>query len=191
VELTTDSVLRVAKGGNLRSVWLDKGEAYFQVVHDDHRAFVLHALNFRIVDLGTEFSVRRKVDRVEVTVAKGSVRIEPPDGRAEHAVNLLAGQTAIADNRSISISRKSVTEIADALSWRSGILVFRRAPLSEVAAEFNRYNDEKIVIEGDELSAQTVSARLEATDVSAFARLAQTFMGLKIKRDGGEIRISR
>jgi transmembrane sensor len=192
VELTTNTVLRVAKGGDQRSVWLDRGEAFFQVVHDDKRVFVLHALDFKVVDLGTEFSVRRDGDRLEVTVLKGSVRIDPPEGQHQSgSVRLTAGEVAIADNHAISVARKSSAAIADALGWRSGILVFRRAPLSEVAAEFNRWNTEKIVIDDRSVEGLTISARLSATDVEMFARMARNFMGLKVIRDGDEIRISR
>ncbi len=192
VELTTNTVLRVAKSGKQRNVWLDKGEAFFQVVHDDKRAFVLHALNFKVVDLGTEFSVRRDADHLEVTVLKGSVRIDPPEGQRESVpVRLVAGEVAVANNRSISVTRKSSTAISDALGWRSGILVFRRAPLSDVAAEFNRWNTEKIVIGDRTIANMTISARLPATDVDMFARMARNFMGLKVIRNGDEIRISR
>jgi transmembrane sensor len=192
VELTTNTVLRVAKGGDQRSVWLDKGEAFFQVVHDDKRAFVLHALDFKVVDLGTEFSVRRYADRLEVTVLKGSVRIDPPEGQHQSApVRLTAGEVAIADNHAISVTRKSQIAIVDALGWRSGILVFRRTPLSEVAAEFNRWNAEKIIIDDRTIADMTISARLSATDVDMFARMARNFMGLKVSRNGDEIRISR
>lgn len=192
VELTTDTVLRVAKGGNQRTVWLDKGEAFFKVVHDDKRAFVLHALDFKVVDLGTEFSVRRNANRLEVTVLEGSVRIDPPDGQHHSApVRLTAGDVAIADNHAISVSRKSSAAIADALGWRSGILVFRRARLGDVAAEFNRWNTEKIIVDDRAIADMTISARLPATDVNVFARMARDFMGLKVVRHGDEIRISR
>jgi transmembrane sensor len=192
VELTTNTTIRVANGATDRRVWLDKGEAFFQIVHDDRRPFVIHALDFKVVDLGTEFSVRREADRVEVMVLKGSVQIDPPQSAEDRKpVRLSAGETAVADNRAISVSRKSGTELADALSWRSGILVFRRAPLSEVAAEFNRYNTEKIVIDDPAVSRLTVSARLPATDVDAFARVARNFIGLNVKHSGDEIHLSR
>lgn len=192
VELTTNTTLRVFNDATDRKVWLDKGEAFFQIVHNERHPFIIHALNFQVVDLGTEFSVRREADRIEVMVLKGSVRIEPPDGRnRSRTVRLNAGEIAIADNRAISVSRKASSEIADALSWRNGILVFRGSPLSEVAAQFNRYNSEKVLIDDPEIASLTISARLSATDVSAFARVARNFMGLKVKQDGEEIHISR
>lgn len=192
VDLTTDTVLRVAKGEGQRSVWLDKGEAFFQVVHDDKHAFVLHALNFKVTDLGTEFSVRRDADRLDITVVKGSVRVDPPAGQGSFKpVRLTAGQTAVADNHAIVVRRKSQAAIADALGWRDGVLVFRRTPLSEVAAEFNRWNTEKIIIGDDATAHMTVSARLSATDVDMFARMARNVLGLQVVKDAGGFRISR
>jgi transmembrane sensor len=192
VELTTNTVLRIATSDGTRKVWLDKGEAFFQVVHNDDRPFELQALGFRIVDLGTEFSIRRDANRIEVTVLKGSVRVEPPESRdRSRAVQLTAGEIAIADSHGISVSNKSAVEIEDALSWRTGFLVFRRTPLTEVAAEFNRYNNDKIVVDDVQASTLTVSARLPATDVNAFARMAHNFMGLRVSRSGDEIHISR
>jgi len=192
VELTTNTVLRVARSGNRRTVWLDKGEAFFQVVHDDKKPFVIHALNFKVVDLGTEFSVRRDAKQIEVAVLEGSVRIDPPAGQHQSGpVRLGVGDIAVAHNNAISVRRKSAAEIADGLSWRSGILVFRRTPLRDVAAEFNRWNTEQIVIDDPATANLTISARLHATDVDVFARMARTFLGLNVTRRGDEIRISR
>lgn len=192
VELTTNTTVRVSAGAMDRKVWLDKGEAFFRVVHNDRRPFVIHALDFKVVDLGTEFSVRRDANRIEVMVLKGSVRIDPPAGGDQYRpVRLIAGELAVADNHSISVTRKSGTEMADALSWRSGILVFRGTPLGEVAAQFNRYNSEKIVIDDPDVARLTISARLPATDIDAFARVAKNFIGLKVERSSNEVHLAR
>jgi len=192
IELTTDTVLRVATEGAHRKVWLDKGEAFFDVVHDESRPFEIHALNYRIVDIGTEFSVRREADSIKVVVLKGSVRVGAANtGHKSNAINVTAGEVVVADNKSVRVLRKSTSQIADALGWRNNVLVFRNAPLSDVAAEFNRYNNEKIVIDDQDVSKSIVSARLQATNVEAFARMARDFMGLQIWHDGDEIHISR
>jgi len=192
IELTTDTVLRVATDGTYRKAWLDKGEAFFDVVHNNRHPFELQALNYRIVDLGTEFSVRRDTGRIRVTVLKGSVRVGTSDIRVRNnAVRMIAGDVAIADSRSISVTRKSTAEVADALGWRNGVLVFRYAPLAEVAAEFNRYNAIKLVIDDRQAAKEIISARLQATDVAAFARMAHDFMGLQVRKYGDEIHISR
>ncbi len=192
IELTTDTVLRVVTKGQRRKAWLDKGEAFFAVVHDDDHPFELDALNYRIVDLGTEFSVRRDADSIKVMVLKGSVRVGAPSTQiGKNTARLTAGEVVIADAHSLNVTQKAPAEIADALAWRKGVLVFRYTPLSEVVAEFNRYNNEKIVIDDALVSRSVISARLQATDVDAFARMAHDFMGLRIQHSGDEIHISR
>ncbi len=59
----------------VRTVTLDGGEAYFEVVHDARHPFVVLAGNRRITDLGTKFSVSREGDHVQVVVKEGRVRV--------------------------------------------------------------------------------------------------------------------
>ncbi len=191
IELTTDTVLRVRTDGQHRTAWLDKGEAYFQIVHDQARPFVLHSAKLRIVDLGTEFSARQEANGTRVTVVKGSVGIER-DGlqRTARLATLIPGDSALANTRSISVTRKSATEVADALGWRQGILIFRHTPLRQVVAEFSRYNHTTIRLADPSIGGLTISARLPATDVKVFARMAQNFLGLHVRQNGNEIELS-
>ena len=53
VELNTASQLRSTLDGSKREVFLDRGEAYFDVAHDGSRPFVVHAGGQQIVVLGT------------------------------------------------------------------------------------------------------------------------------------------
>src|SRR6185437_1306026 len=68
IELNTDSVLRTRITREERRVWLDKGEAYFNIRHDAARPFVVMAGTHRVTDLGTKFFVRHDTDRLEVAV---------------------------------------------------------------------------------------------------------------------------
>jgi transmembrane sensor len=51
-----------------------------------------------------------------------------------------------------------------ALAWSQGRLVFDSTPLSEVAEEFNRYNQVQLRIRGDELGRRTISGIFKASD---------------------------
>ncbi len=64
---------------------LDAGEAYFEVVHDAQRPFVVYAGNRRITDLGTKFSVFRNGDDVRVVVREGRVQVEMLDASGSAA----------------------------------------------------------------------------------------------------------
>ena len=76
VELNTNTRLHADVNGLSRTVMLDSGEAYFDVVHDAKRPFTVYAGNRRITDIGTKFSVFRDGDDVRVTVREGKVRVD-------------------------------------------------------------------------------------------------------------------
>ncbi|HSZ11530.1 MAG TPA: FecR domain-containing protein, partial [Rhizomicrobium sp.] len=52
IELNTNTALRVLDGAPARTVWLDKGEAFFEVRHDIARPFTVIVGEHRVTDLG-------------------------------------------------------------------------------------------------------------------------------------------
>ncbi|MGH8187884.1 MAG: FecR domain-containing protein, partial [Steroidobacteraceae bacterium] len=58
-------------------------------------------------------------------------------------------------------------------SWRSGRLIFDGTPLSEVVAEFNRYNDVQLELEGERLSDERISGVFDADQPQALARFLE------------------
>jgi len=189
VELNTASVVRAAVDEKSRNVWLDSGEAYFEVKHRDGEPFVVHAGSRTITVLGTKFSVRRDKDRVTVNVIEGRVRVDDGQGRDTSAAIITAGDTAIARAGSTLIAPKSEERVEGALAWRNGMLSFNLIPLSEVVAEFNRYNRTQLVADPS-VATIPIGGTFQASNVDAFARLLHDAYGLKTEKDGDRIRIS-
>ncbi|MEA1648211.1 FecR domain-containing protein [Nitrospirillum sp. BR 11164] len=192
IELNTNTRLRASVDQTAREVRLDKGEAFFEVVHDDKHPFVVISGDLRIVDVGTKFSVRRDGDRLEVVVAEGAVLVEDmahPNDVAPTLVTQLSA--AVAQPKAIRKSPRSEEQVRDSLGWRHGTLVFNDRPLREVATEFNRYNRKQLVVPAEgPMGDIRIGGSFEATNVDAFARLLHSGFGLKIVDDGREIRIS-
>ncbi|HEY5239634.1 MAG TPA: FecR domain-containing protein [Rhizomicrobium sp.] len=192
VELNTDTDLRIETDATHRTVRLVKGEAFFQIRHDAARPFVVLANGHRVTDLGTEFLVRENGDGVKVAVVEGRARLEYTDESKEHqAIVLSPGEEAVSTRNALSVTKKTVTESESELGWRHGMLMFHHTALPDVAAEYNRYNRTKIVIADPQVAALTISATLPTTDVGAFARMAQNFLGLHVEKEGDEVLISR
>jgi transmembrane sensor len=105
IELNTDTRLRTAVDAHARRVWLDRGEAYFEVSHDPSRPFVVDAGSRKVTVLGTRFSIRRDGDRVTVAVVEGRVRVDPtrPSPGAAREV-ITAGDMAVAQGPSILVA---------------------------------------------------------------------------------------
>jgi transmembrane sensor len=191
IELNTNTVLRVAAKGRNRTVWLDKGEAYFEIKHDAAHPFVVFAAGHRITDLGTKFLVRQNSNRIEVALIEGKARLDSSDAAKAQSAVLTPGEVAVATVDRISVKRKPASALRDELGWQRGILVFRASTLAEVAAEYNRYNARKIVIADDATAARTMSATLPANDLDTFARIARNFLGLHVRETKDEIVISQ
>lgn len=181
VTLNTDSRIRVTLAGDERRVDLEEGEAFFQVARDPARPFVVAAGSKRIVAVGTAFSVRRVAEDVEVAVMEGSVRVEDvasnevhtPSSIAAADVLLSPGHIAHASNVGVMVQTKTLPEIEQQLSWRSGILMFRNSTLAAAAAEFNRYNVQQLIIEDPAISSLPVEGNFRATSVADFAHLLE------------------
>lgn len=190
VELNTRTVLRTAVGTRRREVWLDAGEAFFEVAHRPDEPFVVHAGQQRITVLGTKFAVRRDEDRVTVNVLEGRVRVDDGEGAMARAAIISAGDTAISRGSSTLIAAKSEERVADALAWRRGMLSFDQAPLAQVAAEFNRYNQVQLVVTDAAAGQIPIGGSFQASSVDSFARLLRDAYGLRIARDDATVRIS-
>lgn len=193
VELNTDTIVRSGVTPERREFWLDRGEAYFEVAHAADHPFVVHAGSRTITVLGTKFSIRRDGDRVSVSVVEGRVRVDqagaPRDG-GRASTTITGGDVALADGASTLVTANAAERVEHALSWRQGMLSFDQATLAEAAAEFNRYNVRKLVIDDPETAAIRIGGSFQSNNIDAFVRLLRDAYGLRIEVSGGQTRIS-
>lgn len=188
IELNTDSQVRTEIAANQRKIWLDKGEVYFEVKHNEKKPFVVMVGEHRITDIGTKFVIRRDKNDFRVSVLEGVVRLE--DSHAAPKI-LTQGQVAVASANRTQIVRQTKQELTDAIGWQRGVLVFDHTSLAEVAAEFNRYSTAKIVIADPKTAALTIDGTFPSNNSRAFMRLAQAVLGLSVDDRGNEIVISK
>jgi transmembrane sensor len=191
IELNTATTLRAAVKGQLREVWLDQGEVYFEVVHDPARPFVVHAGGRSLTDLGTKFSVRRNGDNLEVAVVSGRVQLDnEADATSSIPVTLARGDIATVHGTSTFVVPNSIDKVEDLLSWRRGLLVFDQLTLADAASEFNRYSRKKLVITDPALARMRISGRFESSNVDGFTRLLRLAYRLNVADEGDVVKIS-
>ncbi|HEY4123968.1 MAG TPA: FecR domain-containing protein [Rhizomicrobium sp.] len=191
IELNTDTTVRVDAAGKDRRVELVQGEAYFSVKHDKRHPFVVDAGEQRLVDLGTKFLLRRNAQSVKVGLFEGSIRLETPGLLVSSPLTVLAaGDMAVATPGKVLITRGATRELNAEAGWRAGRLIFDHTTLAEAAAEFNRYNDLKLVIADDHVGAMKFSSAFPTSGIEAFIRVAQKSLGLHVERRDGEVLIS-
>ena len=185
IDLNTNSRLDVAYTKAVRRLDLERGEAFFKVAKNPARPFVVHAGAWRVTAVGTAFTVKLRGDGIDVVVAEGRVRIDPPatGGASVRPVFASAGQAAIAIGETSVVRPVSAAAMDMALSWRDGLLIFEGRPLGDVAAEFNRYNQVQLVVDPS-ATGVIVDGSFRATNVAGFLRLLEQGFGVKSEPDG-------
>ncbi len=191
VELNTETTLRIRVNNEERSVFLDRGEAYFQIKHDSAHPFTVVAQGHRITDLGTKFSVREEAGRLKVALLEGSARIDTANTSDKRSAVLKPGDVALATADSLSIARRPVDRLANELGWRRGVLIFNHTTLEEAAREVNRYSRKKLVIADAGAAHLMIGGTFSASNVDSIAEAAKAFFGLRVEDRGDRLVISK
>jgi transmembrane sensor len=190
IELNTATIVRAAVTPSSREVWLDKGEAFFDVLHSNTVPFVVHAGPNTVTVLGTKFSVKRDGNDVTIAVLSGRVRLS--DARAPKdstSTAVAAGSVAITKPDATLVTEGAPQTVQAELAWRKGQLMFRNDTLAEAAAEFNRYNERKLIVSGESANLK-ISGSFKSRNVDGFARLLRDAYGLNVAIDPKEVRVS-
>ena len=174
-----------------RDLELTRGEAFFDVAHDTARPFVVRANGYRVIAVGTRFDVRRDAGQLRIVVTRGLVRLQSAHDPAKPPAMLPAGSIATVTDGDVAISQVTPNEAREALSWRSGFVVFHRTPLAEAVREFNRYNTRQIVIADSSLDALRVGGNFKLDNSDAFVRLMQAVFPVQAEQRGREIVLTR
>lgn len=188
VTLNTATQVRAGLTSNQREVWLDRGEAFFEIAHDAAHPFVVHAGPNDITVLGTRFSVRREGDSVRVAVSEG--RVQVASGKAPPTI-LVRDDTALSEPGNVLVTHRTPEQIQANLGWLQGKLVFRELTIGDAVREFNRYNHRRMVVDDPDVSRIEIGGVFDANNVDAFARLLQAGFGLDVQTRGDEIHVGK
>jgi len=190
LNLNNESSVRVTETAHERTLWLDRGEAYFEVAKDRHRPFVVHAGPARITVLGTKFAIRRENDQIAVSVLEGRVRLSAESRPADVTATLTSGAVASTNGRSTFVTSNRLDRIRAGLEWRFGRVSFDDSPLADAATQLNRYNTRKLVVAGAAARGLRISGSFKLNNPEGFGRLLGKAYGLKVTESEQDIEIS-
>jgi transmembrane sensor len=128
----------------LRKVRLT-GEAYFEVVKDSSRLFVVEAGDLQVNVLGTTFNINNFTENEMATVSLVSGKIMIAH---EHKQEVLLPGNQVKLNKLNHQFIKSSIDIEKIAAWKSGILIFEREDFYAVIAQLERWYDVKITLSG-------------------------------------------
>ena len=207
IHLNTDSVVSVAFDSDQRTVFLEHGEAHFQVAPEFGRRFVVFTDIGAIEAIGTAFQVRVFPGEIEVTVTEGVVDLRSLPGhlteippiralsrsdraQAEAAASLgqlVAGQSTRIDGGLAELGEVQTlgeSEVALQLSWREGRLMFAGETLAEVVAEVSRYTQIDVVFADPDIKSIPIGGRFKIGETDALFDVLQASFGVGVKRVG-------
>ncbi len=200
VRLNTTTTLRIDYTAAERRVLLLHGEAQFTVAKNPVRPFAVQAGRVRVRAVGTEFNVRRRSHAIDVLVTEGRVQVTDITAgdpqllaRGAQAKSLLvAGERAsipVADDipapMPVQAEALPSSEITRLLAWRERRLVFDDTPLTEVIAEFNRYNRHQLVLADPRLATRRFGGSFGMDHPEAFVRLLETRFQVRAEHRSG------
>ena len=194
--LNTNTLLAVKLTSQRRDVYLRRGEAHFDVVHDAPRPFFVHAGDAVIRDVGTQFEVRLESQQnIAVLVDQGEVEVRGlagagPAGPASRAGGgnahwvraLSAGEQLLIAGPHLAVMAVSPQQIADDLAWREGAVVFEGEPLSQALADVGRYTRTHIVLSGPKVSSLRISGRFRTADMPGFLQALQAALPVRVSQ---------
>jgi transmembrane sensor len=203
IELTDGSEVVLGAGSNVvvrysnevRSVILNSGEAFFTVVKDARRPFVVTIDQKSVRAVGTKFEVRRRAAEVRVAVTEGIVEVVSIDNsKTESHERILktlvrAGQRLVASSDGSSVAVRSIGGRVPG-SWREGRVFYEEEPLGEVIADIRRYSQRHISIESPKLARLAVTGSFRITDVESFLNQLDRSLPVEIQRNGDGISIT-
>lgn len=190
VTLNTMTQIRPSLTARLRRIDLLQGEALFDVVSDPARPFIVFAGDISVRAVGTSFTVHRiGLDAIKVLVTEGVVEVSRDEnvlGRVhagiEFAINAL--DTPV-------ITNLDASQLSSALAWREGRIDLQGFTLAQAVAEFSRYSDIKIEVKDPSIAGLHITGVYATSDPAGFARDAALSLGLKSRRRGNGVTISR
>jgi transmembrane sensor len=207
IHVNTQSEVVIRYEDHQRVVELLRGEALFEVAHNPDRPFRVIAGDTVAEAIGTTFNVYRTSDQTTVAVIDGKVAVMTEEDFVNTAVEdeialddigqtedgrllLAAGQKAdiAPDAKTVRVAAANVKAVA---SWRVGQLIFEGDSLTDIAAQFNRYNRTRIVVADDRLASTEFSGVFDADDPESLIEFLEFADDIRVDRhSSGVIKLS-
>ncbi len=174
---------------NSREVFL-QGEAYFEVTHNQHKPFCVHANHATIRVLGTRFNIRawKENPAVAVTVTEGRVALSSLDESAQKTVVIPKGYFSSLTEEGPPTTPVPV-DVESNLRWRYNEIRFKDASVEEVMAQLQRWYDYQFDVDDLSVLKQRMTVHIQMTNIDDVLELMSILTDTKITKDGKTIKI--
>lgn len=181
VTLGPDSAIGVDYTDKLRGISLLAGMAYFDVVPDSARPFMVESASFKAKTQAAAFDFSNDADVISVSVDLGVIDITAPGFPSEGIKQLGAGEWLQFDPNNSTLNRGSL-ENAQVAAWRKGMIVAEKETVAALVAKIARWQSGKVIIADRSLGSKIVSGVFDLNDpVRALEAVVRPF-GAKLRQ---------
>lgn len=176
LDLNTDSRASWRFDDQRRQVWLERGEAAFEIAPDaEARPFLLAAAGQTApLDPGV-YNARLRGRAAEIVALRQSAET---DGSSI----LLEGHELVISAESQDVRMLSPGAAEAVGAWRRGEIVFNGDTLREAVAEYNRYLTQPISIGDEGIANLRVGGRFTTRDPAEFLQAAEAAFAVEARR---------
>lgn len=155
-----------------RRLELERGQAFFDVAHNERIPFVVETTSLRVTAVGTNFSVGLRDGGREalILVTEGAVRVQRKGDGAATIVR--ANEQLAADADRLTRSPLTSREVERQSAWQRGLLIFNGETLEAAAEAVNRYASKPVVIADESLARQKFVGMIHTGNPHSFANAA-------------------
>ncbi|MEM7427075.1 MAG: FecR domain-containing protein, partial [Pseudomonadota bacterium] len=178
--LGADSAITVSIKNGQRAVGLLQGEAFFKVVRDENRPFIVSHGSTRTRVLGTEFEVRETGEGTEVSVVEGAVEVAA-EGPAGGGQRLSAGRRIRMGDTDEKIQESEAVETAEVAAWRRGELIVDDWTLRQVVDTLDRHYGGTILFDGRSTGKRRISGAYKLDKPVDAVRLIARAQNLNVR----------
>ncbi len=162
--LNGDSYLRYPQSFKRKSRTVSlRGEAFFNVVTNPDRPFIVTSKNLDIVAKGTAFNVNSWGQNagVRVTLVHGKLEIYQKKSSKLSLIATLKPSQLLNYSRDESASYIKDVDVNKYVCWTEGKLIFRDDPFSEVVKRISQWYNVNIIIKDERLKTYTYVATFQ------------------------------
>jgi ferric-dicitrate binding protein FerR (iron transport regulator) len=145
--------------GNTREVTL-KGEAYFDIRHNDHQPFIIHTGSVKTTVLGTAFNIKANDNKITVTVTRGKVKVED----TQKVLAILTPDHELVYDVIKAIPESRNAPAKQSISWARQDMLFDGASFADIAERMGRRYQVSISFANDHIKQCPISATFNGTE---------------------------
>ncbi|BDD05788.1 FecR family protein [Aureibacter tunicatorum] len=172
-----------------RMIYL-KGEAYFDVIRDIHKPFVVESGNAATIVLGTEFNINaRNEDHIVVSVAEGIVRVEEKNYFENDENRVLTIGQEVVYSKTSGLSEPIEFDSDICLSWKMDTLRFDGVKLSKAFAMLEKKYDVDIKVKNKSINECEIFGEYGNDELSDILETMSFALGFSVKANESDATI--